>query len=162
MRKETVLILDKEFHTQWILKTLLEAEEYIVVAASTIDRIWRNFSEFEVSGFITEYWIGDDSNCLETIRELKGRFPELYVMMLTDADVRDKEYEEIMHAGVDDIFLKPLSGKRILLHLKKGLKQRSTFLERNRFEQELKRIIGRKELENRSTQLINRSVVNET
>jgi len=40
-------------------------------------------------------------------------------------------YEEIINAGVDDFFLKPIFNARILIHLKKGLKQRSIFLQRN-------------------------------
>ena len=147
MQKETILILDKDLHIQWTLKTSLENERYIVVSVNSIERVLRSFSEFEVSGFITEYWIGH-SNSVEMLREIKNTYPWLYVMMLTDADIMENEYEEIINAGVDDFFLKPISTKKLLLHLRKGLKQRRTFLEKNRLEQELKRIIGTKETDN--------------
>jgi DNA-binding response OmpR family regulator len=139
MPKETVLILDKENHTLWTLKTLLETEKYIAIAVNTIDRALKNFSEFEVSAFITEYRI-DHSNTIETIRELKKRFPELYVMMLTNEDVGEREYEKILNAGVDDYFLKASSSRKILFHLKKGLRQRRIFLQKKRMEQELNQI----------------------
>ena len=112
---ETILILDKEPHIQWTLKTFLESEKYVVTAANTLNGALRNFSEFKVSGLITEYWI-NDSCTLETIKELKRMFPEAYVMMLTNNDVKESEYEEIMNSGVDDYFLKPYSFKKILLH----------------------------------------------
>lgn len=139
--RETILILDKESHNRWVLKTLLENERYIVIANDSIERAIQNFSEFEVSGFISEHTI--DRVCtVDAIRELKKRFPEAYVMMLTDNDLSEKEYEEMIEAGVDDYFLKPLSSKKILLHLKKGLKYRSIMLQRNRLERELSRIKG--------------------
>ena len=145
MLKETILILDKEYQTQYVLKTLLEAEEYIVIAVDTIDRAVQNFSEFVVSGLITEYAI-DGSCTLERIRELKKKFPEAYVMMITDKEVVESEYEEIIDAGVDDFFLKPLSTGKILLHLRKGLRQRQISLQKKRLEQELSHIKGKKHI----------------
>ena len=136
MPKETILILDKEYQSQYALKTLLEAEEYIVVAVDTMDRAVQNVSEFVVSGLITEYSV-DYSRTLEKVRELKKKSPETYVMMITDHEVVDSEYQEIIEAGVDDFFLKPLSAGKILLHLRKGLRQRLICLQKKRLEQEL-------------------------
>ncbi len=143
MAKETVLILDKEQHTQWILKSLLENEKYLVVVVDSTERAKQNFSEFEVAGLVTEYWIGHE-RALDTIRKLKRIFPEAYVMMLTDIVLEEEDYEEIFDAGVDDYFLKPQSTRKILLHLKKGLQHRSALLQRNRFEQEIERIKSKK------------------
>jgi len=139
MAKDTILILDKEFHTQWTLKTLLESEKYIVLAVDTIERALQNFQEFEVSGLITEFRI-DHTNVPEIIRDLKKSFPELYVMMLTYENLEEKEYKKIMGAGIDDFFLKPISGERILIHLKKGLRHRKILLQKKRLEQRLNEI----------------------
>jgi len=139
MSKETILILDKEFHTQWTLKTLLETEKYIVLAVDTIERAIQNFREFEVSGLIAEYRI-DHTPIPEIIRELKKNFPELYVMMVTHENLEEKEYERIMSSGIDDFFLKPVSGEKILIHLKKGLRQRRILLQKRRLEQRLNEI----------------------
>lgn len=73
MAKDTILILDKEFHTQWTLKTILESEKYIVLAMDTMERALQNFKEFEISGLITEYRI-DHTNTPEIIRDLKKVF----------------------------------------------------------------------------------------
>jgi DNA-binding response OmpR family regulator len=139
MSKETILILDREFHTQWTLKTILESEKYIVLAVDTIERALQNFQEFEVSSLITEYRI-DHSHTPEIIRELKKNFPELYVMMLTHENLEEKEYKRIMSAGIDDFFLKPISSEKILIHLKKGLRQRKILLQKKRLEQKLNQI----------------------
>ncbi len=137
MAKDTILILDKEFHTQWTLKTILESEKYIVLAVDTIERALQNFQEFEVSGLITEFRI-DHTNVPEIIRELKKSFSELYVMMLTYENLEEKEYKKIMGAGIDDFFLKPISSEKILIHLKKGLRHRKILLQKKRLEQRLK------------------------
>jgi DNA-binding response OmpR family regulator len=139
MSKETILILDKDFHTQWTLRTILESERYIVLAVDTIERALTNFQEFEVSGLITEDRI-DHTNVPEIIRELKKGFPELYVMMLTAENLEEKEYKKIMNAGIDDLFLKPISTERILIHLKKGLRHRKVLLQKKRLEQRLSEI----------------------
>ncbi|MCJ7642062.1 MAG: hypothetical protein MUO29_09245, partial [Desulfobacterales bacterium] len=49
----------------------------------------------------------------------------------------EKEYEEIMTAGVDDYFIKPFPSWKILLHLRKGLRQRGLLLQKKRLDQEL-------------------------
>jgi len=134
MSKETILILDKDFHTQWTLRTILESERYVVLAVDTIERALTNFQEFEVSGLITEDRI-DHTDVPEIIRELKKSFPELYVMMLTAENLEEKEYKKIMNAGIDDLFLKPISTDKILIHLKKGLKHRKVLLQKKRLEQ---------------------------
>ena len=124
MAKETILILDTDKNVTWTLKTILENENYPVVITDTIDGAMKGFSEFQVSGFITEYWI-KNVRTLDTIRKLKGMSPEAYVMMITDKDTKEEEYEEVLHSGVDDFFLKPMPIKKILLHLKKGLRYRN-------------------------------------
>ena len=78
MPKETILILEKEHNIQWTLKALLESENYLPLVASTTEKALNHFSEYEVAGLITEYWI-DDFCTLEVIRDLKKRFPEVYV-----------------------------------------------------------------------------------
>jgi DNA-binding NtrC family response regulator len=140
MPRETIVILDPESNTQWPLKTFLENEDYNVIPVNTIEKARAKFSEFEVSGLITEYWI-NHSSTLETIRAFKKSFPEAYVMLLTHGEIKESEYEEIIDAGVDDFFLKPFPLKKILLHLRKGLKQRQNLLQERKLADELKRTL---------------------
>ncbi len=139
MARETILILDEEAHTQWTLKAFLETEKYIVLAVDTIERALQCFREFEVSALITEYWI-DHRNPVEIIRGLKKDFPELYVMMLTQENLEEGDYKRVMKAGVEDLFFKPLSTEKILVHLKKGLRLRKIFIQKRHLEQKLNKI----------------------
>jgi DNA-binding NtrC family response regulator len=136
MPKETILLLDTEPNIQWTLKTFLESEKYVVQTVNSIEGALKSFKESKISALITEYWI-DDSSTLETIRVFKRIFPESYVMVITCENIKESEYEEVMKTGVGDFFIKPISSQKILLHLKKGLKQRNLLLQKNRLEQEL-------------------------
>jgi DNA-binding NtrC family response regulator len=127
MARETVLILDKEESVQWTLKTLLEMERYAVVTVGTAGQAMKDFSEFKVSGLITDYWVGQGS-ILTVLKEFKKRAPESYAMVLTDRELTEEEYEEVFASGADDCFCKPVSVKRMLLHLQRGLKRRTVLL----------------------------------
>ncbi len=127
MSKERILILDGEANSQWTLKALLESEDYSVIAANTIDQALEKFAESGFSGLITEYRI-NDSSTVSLVREFKKAFPEAYVMTLSYKELKESEYEEIIEAGTDDLFQKPISFKKVLLHLQKGLKNRLNLL----------------------------------
>ena len=142
MSNETVLILDNEPHIRWALKALLEIEQYSIIAVDKIGMALDHFSKGEISSLITEYQI-DQTSTLEMIRDLKMRFPEIYVMMLTRNDLQKEKYEEIIRAGVDDFFQKPFSSEKILFHLKKGLRQRDILLQKNRLEREMGQMRGK-------------------
>jgi DNA-binding NtrC family response regulator len=135
MSKETIMVLDTDKNITWTLKTLLESENYPVVITDSAEKASRNFTEFQVSGFITEYWVKNAST-LDSIRKLKEMYPESYVMVITDRELREEEYEELIGIGVDDFFLKPVPIKRVLLHLKKGLRNRRILIGKNRFDKE--------------------------
>jgi DNA-binding NtrC family response regulator len=117
---KTVLILDNEYPVSWALKSILGMENYQVFTAATLDEFNKLMPDSGFSALITEYRLDRDST-LNTIKGLKKSQPDLYVMMLTNNEVNEKEYAEIIRSGVDDYFLKPFSFNRILLHLEKGL-----------------------------------------
>lgn len=122
---KTVLILDNELPVSWALKSILGMENYLVYSAATLDELCRITPDSGFSALITEYRLDRDST-LNTIKVLKEARPDLYVMMLTNNEVNELEYEEIIRSGVDDYFLKPVSFNRILLHLEKGLRKDRT------------------------------------
>jgi DNA-binding NtrC family response regulator len=117
-----ILILDDEAPVSWALKSILGMENYHVFVASTLEEAGHISHDEALSAVITEYRLDRDYT-VETIKKLKETMPGLYVMMLTNNEVGEREYEEIIRAGVDDYFLKPVSFNRILLHLEKGLKK---------------------------------------
>jgi len=144
MPKDTILILDNDSHCQRTLKALLESEKYIALAVDQIGRVLKNFQEFEISALIAEYRF--DHLLLEVVRQLKKRFPELYVMMLTNENLGEKEYKKAIHVGIDDVFLKPISGEKILVHLNKGLRQRRILLCKSHPEQNWSHRKSKKEI----------------
>jgi DNA-binding NtrC family response regulator len=119
---KTVLILDNELPVSWALKSILGMENYLVYTAATLDEFNQITTDSQFSALITEYRLDRDFT-LKTIKGLKDARPGLYVMMLTNNEVNEPEYEELIRAGVDDYFLKPFSFNRILLHLEKGLRK---------------------------------------
>ncbi len=136
MSKEVILIFDQDPHIQWVLKTLLEGERYIVIAHGEMDRLRQNFKEFEISALLFEYR-PDQKDLIDFIRELKRNFCGLYIMALTQMEVSDHQYKLMFNAGVDDLFLKPFSSEKILLHLRKGLRQRRLILQKRQMEKKL-------------------------
>jgi DNA-binding response OmpR family regulator len=76
------------------------------------------------------------------IKKIRERFPKLYVMMMADGKIGEKEHQEVIETGVDDFFVKPMPYEKILFHLKSGLKQRKKFVQ-VRVGRESKRTEGR-------------------
>jgi DNA-binding NtrC family response regulator len=136
MKKDSILLLDDDLHILWTLKTFLEAEGYTIYTADTIDTFKRLGVEVGASTIITEYWL-QNAKTLEIIQAFKEKFPEAYVMMITNNQVTEEEYKEIIKAGVDDYFLKPFPNNKMLIHLEKGLRQRNLFLQNKRLEEEI-------------------------
>lgn len=122
MPNRNILILDGEMPISWALKSILGMENYEAKTASTLEEARRFSTEANWAALITEYHL-DHDNTLEFVKKLKKALPGLYVMMLTNTQVDEREYSEIIRAGVDDYFLKPVSFSRILVHLEKALRR---------------------------------------
>jgi DNA-binding NtrC family response regulator len=121
MIQETILILEEDLQLQWILKTYLENRGFTIIAHDTIEKVREAISKEKVSVFITtEYWI-NHSNLLEIIRQLKTILPKIYIMLITYRMMDEKEYEDFLVAGVDDLLEKPFSLNKIPVLLNKRL-----------------------------------------
>ncbi len=136
MSKEVILIYDHNPHIRWVLKTLLEGERYIVIAHGEMERLRQNFKEFEISALLFEYR-PDQKDLIDFIRKLKRNFYGLYILAFTQMEVSEHQYKQMFNAGVDDLFLKPFSSEKILLHLRKGLKQRKLILQKRQMGKKL-------------------------
>jgi DNA-binding NtrC family response regulator len=136
MPRDSILLLDDDLHILWTLKTFLESEGYAVYTTDSIEASKNLIAEGGASVFITEYLV-QNNNTLGVIRTFKEKFPEAYVMVITNNQVTEGEYAQIINSGVDDVFLKPFPNNKILIHLEKGLKQRNLFLKNKRLEEEI-------------------------
>jgi DNA-binding NtrC family response regulator len=122
MVQEKILILEEDLQLQWILKTYLETKGFNIIAHDTIEKVKESISKEKVSVFITtEYWI-NHSHTLEMIKQLKITLPQVYIMLITYRMMDEKEYEDFLVAGVDDLLEKPFSLGKIpaLLHKRLG------------------------------------------
>ena len=121
MVQETILILEEDLQLQWILKTYLENKGFTIIAHDTIEKVREVISKEKVSVFITtEYWV-NHSHMLEIIKQLKTTLPKIYIMLITYRMMDEKEYEDFLVAGVDDLLEKPFSLSKIPVLLNKRL-----------------------------------------
>jgi len=122
MISKKILILEEDHHLRWILKTFLEFKGFSIIVSDTIEKALEIIPRVKISIFITEYWI-KHSNTLEIIKKLKEISPQIYILLNTYRIIDEKEYQQIIDAGVDDLFEKPFSFDKMMIHLKKGLKK---------------------------------------
>lgn len=136
MNSKKILILEEDLHLRWILKTFLENKGFSIIVSDTIEKALEIISRVKISIFITEFWV-DHSNTLEIIKKLKETSPQIYVLLNTNQIIDEKEYQQIIDAGVDDLFEKPFSFDKMMIHLKKGSKKRPIIRVKNRLEKDL-------------------------
>jgi DNA-binding NtrC family response regulator len=121
MVQEKILILEEDLQLQWILKTYLENKGFNIIAHDTIEKVRDSISKDKVSVFITtEYWI-NHSHVIEFIKQLKTTHPQIYILLISYRMMDEKEYEDFLVAGVDDLLEKPFSLGKISVLLNKRL-----------------------------------------
>jgi DNA-binding response OmpR family regulator len=119
MSSRKILILEEDLHLQWVMKTYLESKGFSIFIADKGEKALEMASRDKFSIFITEYWI-DHSNTLGIIKKLKAMKPRIYVLLNTYRVINEKEHQAIMEAGVDDLFEKPFSLEKMMIHLREG------------------------------------------
>jgi PleD family two-component response regulator len=114
---------------------ILEEEKYFVETALNLKEAYQLFGKRQYSVIITEYCPPFETTD-EMIQWVKKNVPETYIIIVTNASIDEKIYDKLFTIGVDDFIPKPYSPERILVHVKKGLKQRDLILR----QQELERL----------------------
>jgi DNA-binding response OmpR family regulator len=125
MSSRKILILEEDRHLQWVMKTYLESKGFAIVIADRGEKALEMASRDKFSIFITEYWI-DHSNTLGIIKKLKAMTPRIYILLNTYRVIDEKEQQAIMEAGVDDLFEKPFSLEKMMIHLREGRQKKRT------------------------------------
>ena len=136
MNSKKILILEEDLHLRWILKTFLENKGFSIIVSDTIEKSLEIISREKISIFITEYWV-DHSNTIEIIKKIKEMSPQVYILLNTNRIIDEKEYQQIIDAGVDDFFEKPFSFDKMMIHLEERSKKRSLISAKNRLEKDL-------------------------
>jgi PleD family two-component response regulator len=106
---------------------ILEEENYLVETALNLRDAYQLVKRRHYSVIITEYAPPFESTDY-MIKWVKRNSPETYVIIVTNAAIDEKTYENLFAIGADDFILKPYSPERILVHIKKGIKQRDLIL----------------------------------
>jgi PleD family two-component response regulator len=106
-----------------------------VETALNLDEAFRKCSLQQCAVFITEYVSPFEDIC-RMIQWLKHRSPETYIIMVTHADIDKTTYEALFEIGLDDLIFKPYPPDRILVHIRKGMRQRNLILRKQEAEKQ--------------------------
>ncbi len=135
MRSDWILLIDPFKNLLNAYRMILEEEKYRVETSLNLRDAYQLLKRRQYSVIITEYAPPFESTDY-MIKWVKRNAPETYIIIVTNASIDEKTYENLFSIGVDDFILKPYSPGRILVHVKRGLRQRDLVLK----VQELERL----------------------
>ncbi len=135
MGSNWILLIDPFKNLLNAYRMILGEEKYGVETSLNLRDAYQLLKRRQYSVIITEYVPPYESTDY-MIRWVKRNAPETYIIIVTNAAIDEKTYENLFAMGVDDFILKPYSPERILVHVKKGLRQRALILK----VQELERL----------------------
>lgn len=139
MSAERILLVDTEKNILLAYNAVLEEEGYRVEVASTVDEALQKLSLQSLAVLITELYLKGTST-IHMIKRVKRDHPEIYTIMITASSLNSEQYEEIIRAGVDDLFMKPFPPRDLLITINKGLKRRSLVVDFLSLEEKVKRL----------------------
>lgn len=127
MSGHRILLIDPFKNLLNAYKILLEEEKYCIEVASNLKDAFPLLGTKEFSLIITEY-IPPINMIGHLVEWVKNYSPVTYVILLTNAILDEENYEKLYEMGIDDIIIKPYPPEKVLVHIKKGLRQRELFL----------------------------------
>jgi len=122
-----ILLIDPFKNLLNAYRMILEEEKYQVDTTLNLKDAYDFFKKKQYSVIITEY-IPPFETTDHLIQWVKKNSPETNILIVTNSIIDEKTYEKLFMMGVNDIILKPYSPEKILVHIRKGLKQRDLFL----------------------------------
>lgn len=128
MSFHSILLLDPFKNLLNAYQIILSEEGYLVESALNLDEansllLKKNFSII-ILEYLYPYKVTE-----EFIRKIKHLSPETYIIMIANALIDSETYERLFDTGLDEFILKPYSPDKILVHIKRGLKQRELVLQ---------------------------------
>ena len=128
MMGTAILLIDHFENVLSVYRTLLEEKGYQVDIASDLEKSAIHFSRKKHRIVILEY-IDSLEKISLFIQWIKKAETETYIILNTSIPITDQDYQKLMEEGLDDYLLKPYSPEKLLLHIKKGLRQVGMILE---------------------------------
>jgi PleD family two-component response regulator len=127
MSTNWILLIDPFKNLLNAYRMILEEENYQVETSLNLKDAYQLLKRRQYSVIITEY-APPFGTTDHMIKWVKRNAPETYIIIVTNAAIDEKTYENLFAIGADDFILKPYSPERILVHVKKGLRQRDLIL----------------------------------
>lgn len=127
MSPHSILLIDPFKNLLNAYRMILEEEGYRVESALNLEEASSLLHQNRYSVIIIEYIYPYESteNFIERVRK---NTPEIYILMVANALIDGETFERLFNKGVNDFILKPYSPDRILVLIKKGLKQRELMI----------------------------------
>ncbi len=123
MSDHSILLIDPFKNLINAYQMILKEEGYYPQSATNLDEAYSYLSKAQYSIIIIEYIFPHEAT-EEFIKKVKRIYPEIYILMIASEIIDNKTYERLFDLGVDEFILKPYSADKILVHIKKGLRQR--------------------------------------
>jgi len=133
MPDNRILLVDPFKNLLNAYRIILEEEKYLVKTALSLKDAYELLYKGQYSVIITEY-IPPFETTEYMIEWVKEKSAETYIIMVSNAFVDERTYERLFAIGLDDFILKPYSPDKILVHIKKGLRQRDLVIKVKEFE----------------------------
>ena len=133
MSDNRILLVDPFKNLLNAYRIILEEEKYLVETASSLKDAYELLYEGQYSVIITEY-IPPFETTEYMIQWVKEKSAVTYIIMVSNAFVDERTYERLFAIGLDDFILKPYSPDKVLVHIKKGLRQRDLMIKMKEFE----------------------------
>ncbi len=133
MSDNSILLVDPFKNLLNAYRIILEEEKYLVETALSLKDAYELLYKGQYSVIITEY-IPPFETTENMIQWVKEKSTETYIIMVSNAFVDERTYERLFANGLDDFILKPYSPDKILVHIKKGLRQRELMIKMKEFE----------------------------
>lgn len=135
MSYNSILLLDPYKSLLITYRKILEAQDYHVETVLNLDEAFQKCSLQQYTVFVTEY-ISPFEDICRMIQWLKHQSPETYIIMVTHAEIDNTTYEALFDIGLDDLIFKPCPPDRILVHIRKGIRQRNLILKKQEVEKQ--------------------------
>lgn len=129
-----LLLVDPYKNLRHAYRILFEQVGLTLETAANLEEARVNLGEKGYGLVLSELMLpGNDA--LSFWRGIKSRHPETYLILLTDAPVDEEGYERIFNAGADDLIIKPFPAEKLLVQVRRGLRQRASILRQKKLAQ---------------------------
>ena len=125
--ENSLLLVDPYQNLLQAYRILFEEVGLPVETAVSLEEAQRNLKDKEYALIMAELFLPDFKG-LNFWQETKMSHPETYLILMTDVQVDEEGYERVFNSGADDLIIKPFPPEKLLVHVRRGLRQRASIL----------------------------------